>query len=65
MNNLLEDQSKVTLTLNEAASLLKCDPRTVSRAIQSGAIPSICIGRRKLIPVAAFKKLLGIGSEGF
>ena len=58
--NALWDTSKVALTLEEAARILDCDPRTVSRAIAKGAIPSITIGRRKLIPIAPFKKLLGI-----
>lgn len=63
-NSLLQDSNKVALTLSEAAEILECDPRTISRAIASGTIPSICIGRRKLIPVAAFKKLLGIEIKG-
>lgn len=58
--NSLDDSGKVALTLSEAAKLLNCDPRTVSRAIAKGSIPSITIGRRKLIPMASFKKLLGI-----
>lgn len=58
--NALNNTEKVTLTLNEAARILECDPRTLSRAIAKGAIPSITVGRRKLIPMAPFKKLLGI-----
>lgn len=58
--DVLNNSEKVALTLSEAARILDCDPRTVSRAIAQGAIPSISIGRRKLIPVATFKKLLGI-----
>lgn len=58
--NALSNSEKVTLTLSEAAQILECDPRTLSRAIAKGSIPSITVGRRKLIPIAPFKKLLGI-----
>jgi hypothetical protein len=44
----------------DAAALLDCDPRTVGRGIDTGAIPFIQLGRRKLIPLRPFLRLLGI-----
>jgi excisionase family DNA binding protein len=47
------------ISRNEAAVLLKCDPRTVSRGIADGSIPAIKLGRRQVIPRKPFMKLLG------
>lgn len=47
----------------DAARLLGCDPRTVGRGIADGTIPSIKLGRRRLIPRKPFMKLLGLGGE--
>jgi excisionase family DNA binding protein len=47
------------ISRNEAAGLLKCDPRTVSRGIAEGSIPAIKLGRRQVIPRKPFMKLLG------
>ena len=55
------DSSDAVISRADAASLLKCDPRTVSRGIDEGSIPSIRIGRRKLIPLKPFLRLLGFG----
>jgi excisionase family DNA binding protein len=60
----LEDflnSSDAVISRTDAASLLKCDPRTVSRGIEDGSIPSIKVGRRKLIPLKPFLRLLGFG----
>jgi excisionase family DNA binding protein len=48
------------ITRSQAARLLKCDPRTVSRGIESGSIPAIKLGRRQVIPRTPFLKLLGL-----
>jgi excisionase family DNA binding protein len=50
----------VVITRSQAARLLKCDPRTVSRGIQAGSIPAIKLGRRQVIPRTPFLKLLGL-----
>jgi excisionase family DNA binding protein len=47
-----------TLTLVEAARLMRVDPRTVSAAAQAGEIPSVKVGRRQLIPREAFLDFL-------
>lgn len=46
------------LTAREVATLLGLTPATVYRAMSRGEIPSISLGRRKLIPVAMLKRLL-------
>jgi excisionase family DNA binding protein len=55
----LASSNKATITVPEAAEMLGCDPRTVSRGISNSTIPSIKLGRRTLIPVAPFLDLLG------
>lgn len=47
----------------DAAALLDCDPRTVGRGIDAGAIPCIQLGRRKLILLRPFLRLLGLDSQ--
>jgi excisionase family DNA binding protein len=52
------------ISRSQAAHLLKCDPRTISRGIADGSIPAIKLGRRQVIPRAPFLKLLGlVGGE--
>ena len=55
----LRHSKKAVITRTEAASLLGCDARTVSRGIESNTIPSLKLGRRVFIPVPAFLSLLG------
>lgn len=55
----LADSRKAIITIPEAASLLGCDPRTVSRGISDKTLPSITLGRRTLIPVGPLLDLLG------
>lgn len=48
----LRESDLVALTRAEVADLLGVDPRTVTRAIEDGQLPSIRLGRRVLIPRA-------------
>jgi hypothetical protein len=57
------NSDEAVISRTDAASLLKCDPRTVSRGIVNGSIPSISLGRRKLIPLKPFLRLLGVEKE--
>jgi excisionase family DNA binding protein len=59
LNSFAEQQPSSVISRNEAAVLLKCDPRTVSRGIADGSIPAIKLGRRQVIPRKPFMKLLG------
>ena len=47
------------ITRPQAAQVLGVDERTVSRAVDSGQIPSLQIGRRVLIPRLPLLRLLG------
>jgi excisionase family DNA binding protein len=57
------NSDEAVISRTDAATLLKCDPRTVSRGIVDGSIPSISLGRRRLIPLKPFLRLLGLDKE--
>lgn len=46
------------LTRAEVGEILDVDPRTVTRAIEAGEIPSIRLGRRVLVPREPFITLM-------
>lgn len=46
------------LTVDDVAPLLKMSKASVYRAIRSGELPAIHIGRRALIPEAALRRLI-------
>jgi len=50
------------LTRAEVAAILNVDTRTVTRAIESGELPSIRLGRRRLIPLEPFLALMTGGA---
>jgi excisionase family DNA binding protein len=47
------------ITASEAAPVLGCSTRTVLRLMDAGEIPEIHLGRRRLIPLQPFLRLLG------
>ena len=49
-----------TLTVDEAAALLKMSRAGAYNAIRDGNIPNIKIGRLIRVPTASLRKLLGI-----
>ena len=48
----------LTITVEEAAQRLGIGRNTAYEAVQRGEIPSLRIGRRLLVPVAALERLL-------
>ncbi|WP_217451260.1 excisionase family DNA-binding protein [Prescottella equi] len=50
---------RITIPVEEAASLIDVHPRTIRREIAKGTIPSIRLGRRVLIPRKPFFELFG------
>ena len=48
------------ITIAEAAAVLGVDARTVSRAVQSGELPALRVGRRLLIPRLPLLVRLGV-----
>lgn len=62
----LRNSGRAVITRSEAAQLLECDPRTLNKSLGEGEgrITPIQIGRKLVIPVAPFLRLLGIEEEG-
>ena len=59
----LRASRSAVVTVAQAASVFGVDVRTVSRAIQSGEIPVLRLGRRVLIPRLRLLELLGADGE--
>lgn len=57
------EKSRLTLTVDEAAVLLGISRSLAYAAVARGEIPSIRVGRRYLVPVAALDKLLAEASS--
>jgi excisionase family DNA binding protein len=49
---------RLTLTVEEAAKVLGIGRGLAYEGVRSGAIPSVRIGRRVVVPVAALRELL-------
>ena len=54
----MEEGKKQVLTVMEAADLLGISRNTAYEAVAKGQIPSVKIGKRYLIPVVAFERML-------
>jgi excisionase family DNA binding protein len=53
-----KDQKRKTLTVTEAAVWLGISRQTAYQEVKTGAIPSIRLGRRILVPVHALEAML-------
>lgn len=51
------------LNVNEVASLLGLDPRTVASSVQAGELPGTKLGRRLLIPRGPLLDRLGVKEQ--
>ncbi len=51
------------LTRAEVAAILNVDARTVTRGIESGEIPCLRLGRRRLVPREPFIALMSGGND--
>ncbi len=54
----LDDRDCLTLSVTQAARILGVGRNTAYEAVRTGAIPSIRVGRRVLVPKAALERLL-------
>lgn len=54
----LRSSARAVLNRTKVAAILGVDPRTVTKAIDDGAIPALRLGRRVLIPREKFLDLL-------
>lgn len=52
-----------TLTVDQAAEMLGVSRQSAYTAVRKGEIPSISVGRRKVIPTASFLRLLGVQED--
>lgn len=53
----LRNSRSAIITRTEAAAALGVDPRTITASIENGAIPSVRLGRRVVIPREKFLAL--------
>ena len=53
-------QETPTLTVDQVAKILHVSRASAYKAVHSGAIPSIRLGRRVLVPTAPLLSLLGL-----
>lgn len=51
-------EKRATATVDEAAEILGLSRTTAYKAIHDGEIPSIKIGRRRLVPLAALEAMI-------
>jgi excisionase family DNA binding protein len=54
---------RMTVTVEEAATILGVGRNKAYEAARSGEIPAIRIGKRLLVPRAALKRLLAVGDQ--
>ena len=60
---LPDPEAQPTLSVEETAAILQVGRNTVYDAVRSGAIPSIRVGRRYLVPTARLAAMLGLREE--
>lgn len=58
MNTVRLDELPDVLTADEVAEVLRVGRNTVYDCVRTGAIPSVRLGRRLLVPKAALLRLL-------
>ena len=63
LDDLRASRSAV-VTRAEAAAALGVDPRTITASIENGAIPSVRLGRRVVIPREKFLALFADDTPG-
>jgi excisionase family DNA binding protein len=54
---------RMTVTVEEAATILGVGRNKAYEAARAGQIPTVRIGKRLLVPVAALERLLAVGVQ--
>ena len=54
--------NSLALTMKDAAKLVGVDYRTIKLGIESGTIPTVQLGSRKMIPRAGLLRAFGINA---
>lgn len=57
------DDKRATITVEEAAELLGIGRSNAYQSVRDGSIPSIRLGKRIVVPMAALKRLLNSGGQ--
>jgi excisionase family DNA binding protein len=64
MNDDTENDGRPTFyTVREAARIMRCNPRTLYRAIREDAFPAVRVRTRYVVPAAAVEKLAAEAAE--
>lgn len=61
MTNSLAVFQRATITVEEAARILGISRGSAYEAVRRGDIPTIRIGKRLIVPVAALERMLAVG----
>ena len=61
---MTEDTKRLTITVPEAAKRLGVSRNHAYEAAKSGQIPTIKIGKRLLVPIVAFDRMLAGAGQG-
>ena len=61
MTNSLAVFQRATITVEEAARILGISRGSAYEAVRRGDIPTIRIGKRLIVPVAALERMLSVG----
>ena len=64
MANTTKSAGPLTISMQEAADRLGVSLFTIKKLIYQGELPSIKLGARRLVPVAAIDKLVADAMEG-
>ncbi len=56
---MLDQHTRATMTVEEAARIVGISRSAAYRAVATGQLPSIRVGRRLLVPTAKLDQLLG------
>lgn len=59
-----DPQVEPTITIEEAASVLGISRTSAYAAAQRGEIPTITLGKRKVVPVPLLRTMLGLPATG-
>ncbi len=62
LDDLLDPMRHPTLDVEIAGRVLNLSRPSAYRAVQSGQLPAIRMGRRLVVPTAALRRLIGLDS---
>ncbi len=54
-------RERLLLTQAEAARVLGVNPKVIYAAVEAGQLPTVVLGKRRLIPLPALEELVNVG----